>query len=219
MNNLQQTAHQLHDAGLCVLPAAANGTKRPAIPWKHFQTERPTPEQLTAWFQDGTHHGLGVITGAVSGNLEMLELEGRAVHAGMPAEITALADASGLGDLWRRVTAGYLEFTPSGGIHLLYKVDGPVAGNTKLARRPGPADEHGRPTIEVLAETRGEGGWVVVHPSAGPVHPSGGAWTLVAGGPTTITTVTADERDALHHLLGAFDRMPHPGDPPPAPPA
>ncbi|MFB9640639.1 hypothetical protein ACFFR9_45195, partial [Streptomyces spiralis] len=139
--------------------------------------------------------------------------EGRAVADGIGVEMTQLAEASGLGDLWRRVMTGYLETTPSGGVHLLYKVDGPVAKNTKLARRPGPVDEAtGRPTIEVLAETRGEGGWVVLAPSSGPTHPSGKPWVLAAGGPATIPTISAEERDSLHHLATVFDRVPHPSE-------
>ncbi|WP_260615188.1 phage/plasmid primase, P4 family [Microbispora sp. KK1-11] len=208
-NAILQAAHALANAGLCVLPAAPDGTKRPAVPWKEWQHTRPTPEQLDTWFAGGGHQGLGVVCGAVSGGLEMLELEGRAVADNLLAQMTELAHASGLGDLWRRVAGGYMEVTPTGGIHLLYRVTGPVAGNTKLARRPGPPDPAtGRPTIELLAETRGEGGWVVVAPSAGTTHPSGKPWTLAAGGPGSIATLTEAERDALHHLAGAFDAMP-----------
>ena len=60
-------------AGLCPIPAAVDGTKRPAGQWKQYQTARPTLEQVHGWFRDG-HPGWGVICGAVSGNLEMLEL-------------------------------------------------------------------------------------------------------------------------------------------------
>ncbi|MEU3162918.1 phage/plasmid primase, P4 family [Streptosporangium sp. NPDC006930] len=249
-SGIRQAARDLYEAGLCVLPAAADGTKRPAGNWKQYQHARPDPVLIEAWFAEDAH-GVGVVTGAVSDNLEMLELEGRAVREGLPAELTALADASGLGDLWRKVTSGYLEMTPSGGIHILYKVDGPVAGNTKLARRPSTAEElaawkadqqasidteddpairakrqetldrvtRGEQVPQVLAETRGEGGWVVLAPSAGPVHPTGGAWFLAAGGPATIATVTPEERDALHHLAGAFDQMPTGTTQPPTAPA
>ncbi|WP_433415062.1 phage/plasmid primase, P4 family [Microtetraspora malaysiensis] len=217
-NAILQAAHDLHDAGLCVLPAAPDGTKRPAVPWKEWQHARPGPAQLDTWFAQGKHQGLGVVTGAVSGGLEMLELEGRAVAEGILAQMTELADAAGLGDLIRRVSHGYMEITPSGGLHFLYRVQGPVAGNTKLARRPGPPDpDTGRPTIEVLAETRGEGGWVVLAPSAGSTHPSGKPWALAAGGPATIATLTEAERDALHHLASAFDAMPLPTPAPAAP--
>lgn len=216
-HHLLDTARQLHAAGLCVLPAAADGSKRPAISWKTYQHTPPPLDQIVEWFSGAGAQGLGVVCGAVSGNLEMLEFEGRAFD--LLAEVTGLADASGLGNLWKRVTAGYAELTPGGGLHFLYRVDGPVAGNTKLARRPGPPDEHGRPTIEVLAETRGEGGWVVLAPSTGTTHPTGKAWQLLAGGADTIATITTTERDALHHLVGAFDQMPIATAPEPPPAA
>ncbi|MET8381602.1 phage/plasmid primase, P4 family [Streptosporangium canum] len=219
MTNLHNAALDAHANNLCVIPTATDGSKRPAVPWKKYQTERSTREQVEAWFPvTGTsqYDGFGVVTGAVSGNLELLELEGRAVHAGMLTEMTALADASGLGELLRRVTNGYFDLSPGGGGRVLYRVDGPVAGNTKLARRLGPDG-----TIEVLAETRGEGGQVVVPPSGGRTHPNGRSWTMASGGFSTIATITPEERDALHHLAGSFDQMPttEQAAPPVPPPA
>ncbi|MBF8193266.1 bifunctional DNA primase/polymerase [Nonomuraea sp. K274] len=216
------TALQLHDLGLCVLPAAADGSKRPAVAWKGYQQVPPEREEVEAWLTASPPpQGLGVVCGAVSGNLEMLEFEGRAVQAGLVQEVTALADASGLGELWRTVTAGYAELTPSGGLHFLYRVaDGQVAGNAKLARRPATADEladNPKDKIKVLVETRGEGGWVVLAPSGGSTHETGKSWQLLAGGPDTIAVITPEERDALHHLAGAFDQMPAPGETPAAP--
>jgi hypothetical protein len=52
--------------------------KRPALAnWKLYQERLPTPDELLTWFASA--EGVGVICGKVSGNLEMLELEGRAV--------------------------------------------------------------------------------------------------------------------------------------------
>lgn len=220
-NQLLQAALQLHDAGVCVLPAAADGSKRPAVAWKQYQEARPTREQVQEWFTSGQHQGLGAVCGAVSGALEMLEFEGRAVAENVAADVTKLAHASGLGELWQRVTGGYMEFTPGGGIHILYRVDGgDVAGNTKLARRPATdveLAENPDDKIKVLIETRGEGGWVVLAPSAGTTHATGRAWHMLAGGPDTIPAITADERDQLHHLAAVFDRMPVVGETPAAP--
>nr|WP_063817955.1 phage/plasmid primase, P4 family [Herbidospora sakaeratensis] len=247
-STIHSTAQALHNAGLCVLPAATDGTKRPSVSsWRQYTQKggshpRPDTDRITRWFIDGPFDGLGIVTGAASGNIEMLELEGRAVAEGILAELTELATNSSLGDLWTRVVQGYSEWTPSGGLHILYRVDAdPVAGNTHLARRPSTpeefaawkaerqaeldgedlaADERARRQAkldnitrpeqvpQVLIETRGEGGWVVLAPSGGRTHPTGRPWTMAAGGPATIATVTADERDALHHLAGAFDRMP-----------
>ncbi|MDF5755804.1 bifunctional DNA primase/polymerase [Spongiactinospora sp. TRM90649] len=249
--HLHRAARHAHAAGLCVIPAATNGTKQPwpgGGTWTRYQHHRPTTAQLDAWFTGRRYDGLGIVCGRVSGNLEMLEFEGRAIAEGLVRELGDIADASGLGDLWARVAAGYRETTPSGGAHLLYRVAGPVAGNTKLARRPATTAElaawiarqqatidttrdarqkarrqhvldqitSGDQLPQVLIETRGEGGFVVIAPSAGRTHPTGGAWTLDSGGVDSIPTITPAERDALHHLAGALDQMPAP--PPVAPP-
>lgn len=46
MTGLHDHALAAHHAGLCVLPAAGDGTKRPAVDWQRFMTTRPTLEQL-----------------------------------------------------------------------------------------------------------------------------------------------------------------------------
>ncbi|ELP62823.1 D5-like N-terminal domain protein, partial [Streptomyces turgidiscabies Car8] len=210
-----------HAAGASVVRAAANGTKAPLGKWTAAMTERADAEQLHAWFSDG-HPGIGLVLGAVSGNLEMLEFEGRAVAEGVAREFSEICEASGLGDLWQRLRAGYLEGTPSGGGHLLYRVTGgTVLRNTKLAQRPASATElESKPKDKVkpLIETRGEGGFVVVAPSHGPVHPTGEPWRLTAGGPDTVPVITAGERDALFAVARMLDQMPAPSEAPaPAP--
>jgi len=203
MNEILQAALNFNDAGVCVIPAKNDGSKAPVGNWKQYQVERPSIEQISDWFATG-HNGIGVITGAVSGNLEMLEMEGRAVNSGLLDEARELAHNSGLGELWEIISNGYVEFTPSGGLHWLYRIaDEPVPGNTKLARRPGEND-----TVEVLAETRGEGGFVVTAPSYGSTHPSGRAWQLLKGSPALIPMLSMEERNAIHNIFKALDRMP-----------
>ena len=73
-------ALQLANTGISVVPVATDGSKRPGLDtWKQYQERRPTTDELMRWFSDA--QGVGVICGKVSGNLEMLELEGRAVAA------------------------------------------------------------------------------------------------------------------------------------------
>lgn len=188
--------------GICAVPVATDGSKRPALTnWKLYQERLPNAEELLAWFANA--EGVGVICGKVSGNLEMLELEGRAVADKMHLDLKEMANNAGLGNVWDRINNGYVEMTPSGGLHWLYRIDGEVPGNTKLARRPG---ENGG--IDVLAETRGEGGFVIVAPSQGPCHPSGGAWKMLVGGASSIPTLTVAERDQLHKLFETFDSVP-----------
>jgi hypothetical protein len=60
----------------------------------------------------------------------------------------------------------------------------------------------------VLAETRGEGGFVVAAPSGGSCHPSGGSWSLISGSIETIPTISVGERESLHSLFRYFDQLP-----------
>jgi len=197
MPDLLSTALELADHGYSVIPIRADGSKSPAVTWKQYTTEIADEAQVRTWFT-GTDFGLGVVQGAVSGNAELAEIEGRAAHR--IGELRALAAELGLTDLWDRLATGWLELSPSGGFHFHYRVTGtPVPGNLKLAR--------GADKI-VLAETRGAGGQVVVAPSGGAVHPSGKAWTLLAGGPATAPVLDAEERHLFHVLLSYLDEMP-----------
>lgn len=197
-------------AGASVIPVTADGTKRPACPWKRWQSERADEAQIHAWF-DRPGHGLGIICGQISGNLEMLEFEGRAVSEGLLAQASQAMDDNGHPGLWATVTAGCMETSPSGGIHLLYRVDGPVDGNTKIARRPSSdaeLTETPGAKVQVLVETRGEGGYTVAAPSGGTVHKTGGSWVGAIGGPNTLPILTGDQRDALHAILSTLDALP-----------
>jgi len=202
-NSTLQAALDFYDAGVSVVPANTNGSKSPIGSWKQYQVQRADREQLIEWFKDG-HEGIGIITGAVSGNLEMVEAEGRAVHDGLFDKARDFAINNGMEEIWNVLTSGYVEMTPSGGLHFLYRIiDEPVPGNTKIARRPGEGD-----SVEVLFETRGSGGFVVTAPSHGEVHPSGQPWVLLAGSPASIPMFSMEERNALHRVFATLDSMP-----------
>jgi len=215
-----------------------NRDKRPDGEWKEFQTRRATQAELKDMFADGAP--LGVVTGAVSGNLVMAEVEGRA--AGLVLGIRDLAHDSGLGELWDKVDQGWKEISPSGGTHWFFRQQSPPSGNRKLARRPSTPEEleawKGRETrtaedipdpakrqlrlqkiaattvndvVQVLAETRGEGGFVVVSPTPGHFHETGNAWRMARGcAPEQVPTLTDDEAEAFLGLLSTID-VPVPG--------
>lgn len=198
-------ARAWYAVGASPIPATTDGDKRPFGLWKQYQTDRADERQLADWFGDG-HPGIGVVTGAVSHNLEMFEFEGRAVQDGVFARFMVLL-ATEDSALLTTLMAGYIEDSPSGGLHLFYRVSGPVAGNTKLAQRPDPSSP-GR--VQPLIETRGEGGFVIVAPSHGGVHPSGRPWTVRRGSVDTIPTLTPVQRDLMHVLAHELDEMPPP---------
>jgi hypothetical protein len=210
-NRLKSAARVWYDAGTCVVPAAADGSKRPHDNWKQYQSERPSWPVVEGWLSTGLYDGIGLVCGAVSGNLEMFEIEGRAADDGMYDQLGMAMVEHGYADLWNRLCNGYVEVTPSGGLHWLYRVDGEPHGNLKLARRPSTEAELATSPgekVKVLIETRGEGGFTIVAPSGGRTHPTAKPWEWKAGGPALIPTLTEDERDALHAVARTFDTAP-----------
>jgi hypothetical protein len=69
-----EAALAYHRAGLCVIPLKG---KLPALPeWKQYQSARPSEEQIRDWRKQGLFGNPGVLCGAVSGNLAVLDFDG-----------------------------------------------------------------------------------------------------------------------------------------------
>lgn len=141
---------------------ATGDTKRALLPWKEYQSRIATTEEINAQFGHPKATGLAVICGAVSGNLEVIDVDVK-------------YDISGT--LWQDFTEQikgllpllYIVKTKSGGYHLYYKCE-TIEGNQKLARRPATeAELKDNPNVKeiVLIETRGEGGYVIAPPTPG----------------------------------------------------
>jgi len=181
-----------------------------------WQQERPFVSAVQSWWADNPNYGIGIVCGKVSGNLEMTELEGRAFTAESIQAIGERCDDLGVGDAFAVLLSdefGYTEITPSGGIHLLYRIgDHEVPGNTKIARRSATAEELvAKPDdkVKVLAETRGEGGYVIVAPTGGTVHSTGRSWEVLSGQLGQIPTITWDARNLIHRAMREIlDEMP-----------
>lgn len=212
----------MYAAGLNVVPVREDGSKTPELPsWRQYEKKRTTPEQIWHWFNSGQKTGIGVIYGAMSGNVELIEFEGRALAEGVFDTVCEDMQNSGLGEIWDRICTGWVGQSPSGGMHLRVRVtDGPVPGNTKLAERPLRDDELAPDQLRVrqqkpdkvfrtpLIETRGEGGFGVCEPSHGKVHPSGKPYISLAGGPHNIPLVGIETLRAIHGVLRMADQMP-----------
>lgn len=203
MSGLLTHALAAHEAGLCVLPPKGNGMKAPLVPWTTYQHRRSTPDEIRRWYAQG-RTGIGVVLGETSGGLELLEFDDVLAYR----HFTSIADKAGIGELVERIEAGYLEESPNG-IHWLYRCS-QIEGNTKLARRPKKPDEMEHPgdKVKVLIETRGEGGFAIIAPTHGDVHPSGRPYKLLRGSYATIATITPEERAQLFELARTLDSMP-----------
>lgn len=168
---------------LSIIPCAI--TKRPVVTsWKPYQTCRPAEIDVYRWFWPPSPLGeaVAIVTGQVSGNLEVLDFDAPALFA--PWYTQALqAGIRGLPVVQ----------TQSGGYHVYYRAPA-VQGNQKLAVRPQ-GKRH-----KTLIETRGEGGYVLAPPSAG--------YTLQDSDLTAIPTLTTQQRQTLLELARSFDQRP-----------
>jgi putative DNA primase/helicase len=213
-----------------VVPIQPGGNKKPAMRWEALQHERLTQPQVDGYWRPGSEYGVALICGAVSGGLEMTELEMDAAGADSLDAVARECDTRGVRHVWDQLfNSGYMEWTPSGGIHLLYRIaDHDIPGNTKLAMRTAGDgelnDEERRQRVQrpdqvfwrTLAETRGEGGYVVVAPTSGACHKSGEPWMVIAGRLGEVPTITWAQRQAIHAAINAaLDQTPP--TPPPAP--
>jgi putative DNA primase/helicase len=216
LTSIVEAALTWYDAGCSVIPIRADGTKKPTGEWAPFMVRRMERKRLSNWFVGHPDQGIGIICGAVSGGLEMLELEGRAASGDDISKILSECEARGVDELFQSLMLnGYAEWTPSGGLHFLYRIsDHEVPGNTKVARRMATpeelADKPGD-RFKVLSETRGEGGYLVVAPSCGAVHSTGDSWSVAAGQLGVIPTISWEQRCKLHEAIhAALDEMPPP---------
>jgi hypothetical protein len=173
--------------------------------WKQYQQERPSVEEIEEWFAH-LHRGLALVTGSISGGLIALDFDDHNTFNAWRERVRA---TRALSDLYRSIAEGYEEKTPKGGRHLLFRCPEVFEqerkpGNQKLALRHMPPPQR----FETLAETREEGGIIIVYPSHGNVHPSGKPYYLLRGSVTGIRTITAAQREHLYDSVRAFDEVP-----------
>lgn len=175
-------------AGLSFLPVKSDGSKRPALStWAAHQQQLPTEADIARWFRGPC--GLALIGGAVSGNLEILDLD----VPGLDAEFEQFAEDNGRLELIQKLAKSR---TPSGGVHYYYRLSAEPEGNRKLARLAGG---------EVKIETRGEGGYAIVPPSPPECHPDRKAYVLERGDLAGLPVLTQEEHRDLLRLARALN--------------
>jgi hypothetical protein len=190
--SLLSAAKGLAKKGISVI--ATGPDKRAIAQWKKYQSEIASVKELEAQFSSEKAKGLAIICGAISGSLEVIDVDTKYDKTGsLFEELTAAIHdvSSSLSDRLMVIR------TRSGGYHIYYRSP-KVEGNQKLAQRPATAEEvkeNPNEKVLVLIETRGEGGYVVAPPSDG--------YTKISG--ESIQQITEAEREALLEICRSFN--------------
>jgi len=161
-------------SGLSAIPVSS--TKRATIRWEPYQSSPMDPADCERHFRSAW--GIALVSGPVSGGLEVIDFD---------------AHEHDIGEIFNRFMAGEevsqifaryeipVERSPRGGYHIIYRYESDTyEGNRKLANWPDG---------QSMIETRGHGGYTIVHPSPG--------YTMQSGNLLNIPTLTKQERDHL----------------------
>lgn len=205
---------ELHSIeGLHFMPVKDN--KQPIV--KGWQTSEEKQDMTNC-------AAVGLVCGRLSGNLEVIDIDAKYDLTGDLFERykrqVHLADEHLLSKLVVQKTRG-------NGYHLLYRCN-VIAGNIKLANRQTTHEEKkftfdeeyktllaksvgddeakskaqksaDSDKVRVLFETRGEGGFIMCHPSKG--------YEIVFGDFYGIKEISSDERDILHGIARQFNEV------------
>jgi len=148
--DIKDKAKENLKAQLSVIPTKED--KLPALPtWKPYQSERLKEEKIDTLFNGPNVKGLAIICGAVSGNLEVIDVDTKHDTTGTLWEELRVLIEDNLPELYTKLVIAQ---TKSGGYHIYYRCS-TIAGNLKLSTKLN---------REVLVETRGEGGYVIAPP-------------------------------------------------------
>lgn len=171
---------------------ATGDTKRAIMAWKEYQTRIATDEELERQFSHSKAKGIAVVCGAVSGNLEVIDID-------LKNDVTGTLYDRLLTEIGSLINKLYIVRTKSGGYHFYYRCE-TIEGNIKLASRPATESElKENPHVKqvVLIETRGEGGYVIAPPTEGYQRQND----------FIIQVLTIDERDQLLSVCRSFNEI------------
>jgi len=212
---IKDKAKEYLKAQLSVIPTKED--KLPALPsWKPYQSQRLKEDEVESLFSGVNVKGLAIISGAISGGLEVIDVDTKYdITGSLWDELKSLIETN-LPELYNRLVIAQ---TKSGGYHIYYRCSS-IAGNLKLSNRfttnleraetykteinkGATQDEATKRSvndkIRVLIETRGEGGYVIAPPTP--------KYTYIQGEPSNIPTISKEERDVLFSIAKSFNEL------------
>jgi len=154
----EQALALYQEMGLCVIPIEGK-RKKPLVAWKEYESRQPTKEELASWseqyWSNGADANVGVVCGAVSGDLVVLDFDQMSAFDAFKSEWAAMRGGRNVADETVVVATGR-------GFHVYCRVKSMPKSRTL-------------PNVEVKAE----GHYVVAPPST---HPSGKVYEFVSQG-------------------------------------
>jgi len=111
MKEINENAVVNTDIGLSIIPV--NSNKIPIRSWTEYQTRRPS---ISYWLNHFLNQGtVGIITGEISGNLEIIDVDVKNDPTGTIMDEFKLLIPP---DLYKRLV---VQTTPNKGYHLIYR--------------------------------------------------------------------------------------------------
>ena len=173
--------------GLSVV--AVDDRKIPLGSWKKYQSSIMQDWEMSIFNKS---KGIAVVSGKVSGNLELIDIDSKYDLTGDMYERYIKQIPK---ELFEKLV---IQTTVGGGYHILYRCN-VIEGNQKLAQRETTEEEKKltpNQKFKVLFETRGEGGYFLVAPSNG--------YKVIQGKFSQINLITPSEREFLLELARSF---------------
>jgi Bifunctional DNA primase/polymerase, N-terminal len=184
-----EIAKKYYDLGFSCIPV--NAKKEPANDVKGFTESMQIPDK-----QFKNAYGIAIVCGKFSRNLEVLDIDTKYDLTGTLYQDFKRAINAADPNLLKKLV---VEQTPTGGYHFIFRCS-PNLKNLKLARRPTTEEERKKSPnakVNVLLETRGEGGYFVCAPTKG--------YSLIYGSFDAISEITQSERDILYETARTFN--------------
>ncbi|QEF98801.1 hypothetical protein Mal15_28570 [Stieleria maiorica] len=200
------TAKQFIDAGFNVLPLQLDGSKAPIGAWKPYQARFASEHEIDHWF--GTEQcGIGVVAGAISGNLHVIDFD----HDAEKHFAQFWADVQ---NQLPGITEKLLAIaTPRPGRQVWFRQSSPPPASQILAySEPLPAgdtDSERQPILQpqVTIETRGTGGYACAPGTPSATHKSGRPYQLVHGCVDNLPTLSDDEAETILAICRSYSRF------------
>lgn len=187
------TVKKFTAAGLSVIPIGDK--KRPQTSWKKYQSVIMEEWEMGCFANTEL---IGIVSGAVSGNLEMIDIDSK-------YDITGTMYKDYCAEIPQNVFEKLvIQTTQNGGYHFIYRCK-QIEGNLKLSQRESTEDEkklNPHEKRKVLFETRGEGGYFLVQPSKG--------YKVIQGKLNDIKELAENEREYLLELARTFNTLEEP---------